>query len=73
MRRFFEYGLFSAAILCLVYFLVALFTGVAITITTLLLCVAGSILSGLLVAVLLIIFSPGKHIKEGEEDHYIRR
>ncbi len=72
MKRYIEYGILAAAIFTLVYLAVSFFTGVNISIIAILLCIGGGALSGALVAGLLIFFSPGEVIPEGEEDNYIK-
>ncbi len=73
MKRFIEYGVFTAAIFTAIYLGVAFVTGVVITIIPLLLCVAGGGIAGILVACLLIYNSPGDIIPEGDEDKYITK
>lgn len=72
MKRYIEYGVFSAALFTLVYLIASLFSGVTINLTAVFLCIAGGLIAGFMIALLLIYFSPGEHIKEGEEDKYIK-
>lgn len=71
MRRYVEYGVLAAAILTLIYLAIAFFVQGYINIQTILLCIAGGIVTGAVVTFLFIHFSPGLYIPEGEEDSYI--
>lgn len=71
MKRYFEYGGAVAALLTLIYLIVAFVNGLTINITAIFLCIAGGIVTGIVVSLLLIYFSPGEYIPEGEEDNYI--
>lgn len=73
MRRYFEYGAFTAAILTLIYLIASLLNGLTINLMAIFLCIAGGLITGFIVSILLIYFSPGEHIREGEEDNYISR
>lgn len=73
MKRYFEYGALAAALLTLIYLIAAFFNGLTINISAILLCIGGGIIAGVIVSLLLIYFSPGEHIVEGEEDNYIKR
>lgn len=72
MNRFLEYGVFTAAVLTLIYLVLAFVTGATITVVTILLAILGGAVSGLVVTLLLSHFSPGEVIPEGEEDKYIK-
>lgn len=72
MKRFVEFGVFGAAILTLIYLVLAFVTGVSITIVTVLLAVLGGVVSGLIITFLSSHFAPGEVIPEGEEDKYIK-
>lgn len=71
MKKYIEYGVFGAAILTLIYLVLAFVTGVSITVTTVLLAVLGGLISGLIITLLSSHFAPGEVIPEGEEDKYI--
>lgn len=73
MKRYWEYGLFIAALLTLICLVVAFFSGLTINLTVIFISIAGGFIAGLIVAVLMIYCSPGEHIPEGEEDNYIKR
>ncbi|QEN04961.1 hypothetical protein EW093_09655 [Thiospirochaeta perfilievii] len=73
MKRYIDYGFFTAAIFTLIYIIAALITGITINIIAILMCVGGGILAGFVLSILLIYFSPGEPILEGEEDNYIKR
>ncbi len=71
MRRYIEYGALSAAVLTLVYLIVTyLFQGY-FSVSVIFLCIAGGVVSGVVVAMLFAYFAPGLHIPEGDEDSYI--
>lgn len=71
MRRYIEYGITTAAILTFIYIIAAYFTGVTINIKSIFMCIGGGIITGAVVSFLLLLFSPGVAILEGEEDNYI--
>ncbi len=71
VKRYFEYGALSAAILTLIYVVMTFFIQGYIGITSIFLCVAAGIITGVVIAMLLIYFAPGEAIPEGEEDSYI--
>lgn len=73
MKKYFEYGILTGLVLTLIYIGVAFFTGLTINLTAIFLCLAGGLVTGLVVSLLLLYFSPGEVIKEGEEDDYISR
>ncbi len=73
MRRYIEYGAFAAALLTLIYLVAAFFNGLTINLIAIFMCLGGGLVAGIIVSILLIYFSPGEHILEGEEDNYIKR
>lgn len=71
MRRCFEYGALSAAILTFVYLLIAFLSDVVLNFQVIGICLAGGVLTGLFISIAFYVFSPGEAILEGEEDNYI--
>lgn len=72
MRRYLEYGAFSAALLTLVYLVIAFVTDITVNLQAIGICIAGGLLTGLFITIILCYFSPGEAILEGEEDNYIK-
>lgn len=71
MKRYFEYGALSAAVLTFIYLLIAFFSDVTINLQAVGICIAGGLLTGLFISLALYHLSPGEAIMEGEEDNYI--
>ncbi len=71
MKKYIEYGVLSAAILTLVYLVISYFVQGYLNLQTIFLCIGGGIVTGVVITILFIQFSPGLYIPEGEEDSYI--
>lgn len=71
MRRYFEYGALSAALLTFIYLLIAFLSDVVINFQVIGICIAGAIVTGVFISIAFYVFSPGEAILEGEEDNYI--
>ena len=71
MKRYFEYGALSASVLTIVYITVSFFYQGYLDLSSILLSILGAVVSGLIVGALFVLFAPGEHIPEGEEDNYI--
>ena len=71
MRRYFEYGALSAAVLSVIYITVSFFSQGYLDLSSILLSILGAVVSGLILGGLFVLFAPGEHIPEGEEDNYI--